>query len=137
MVISLHNYAILINNAYYYTFNFRCGNADDNILSVYCLKHECLSRDVKDKPICEKRKPHDSHGCIESSLIDWRRAHNVRNFSAPHNDHIACGWECKVSRLCLCISHLFPLEVVKLLIFFLILYRNLLSNKYNYAFILY
>ena len=87
---------LLVSKVFEDLFHFRCGNADDNILSVYCLKHECLPRAIKDAPICETRLPHDSHGCIHSTLIDWRKAHNVRNFSAAHNDHSACVWECKV-----------------------------------------
>ena len=55
----------------------RCGNADRHILSVYCLKGECQSNDIRDAPICGTRLPHDSHGCIDGSLIDWRKAHNV------------------------------------------------------------
>ena len=47
--------------------------------------------------MCETRLPHDSHGCIDGSLIDWKKAHNVRNFThASINHHSACVWECKV-----------------------------------------
>ena len=77
-------------------FVFRCGNADKDILSVYCLKSECRPKHIRDAPICETRLPHDSHGCIQGNLIDWKKAHNVRNFSASINDHSACVWECKV-----------------------------------------
>ena len=77
----------------------RCGNEDKKILSVYCLKGECQPNDIRDAPICGTRLPHDSHGCIDGSLIDWRKAHNVRNFSASINDHSACVWECKVFQL--------------------------------------
>ena len=77
----------------------RCGNADKDILSVYCLKGECQPKYIRDSPICGTRLPHDSHGCIDGSLIDWKKAHNVRNFSASINDHSACVWECKVFQL--------------------------------------
>ena len=47
--------------------------------------------------MCETRLPHDSHGCIDGRLIDWKKAHNVRNFThASINHHSACVWECKV-----------------------------------------
>ena len=75
---------------------FRCGDADKEIMSVYCLESRCEAKNIRDAPICRTRLPHDSHGCIEGNLIDWRRAHNVRNFSASINDHSACVWECKV-----------------------------------------
>ena len=75
---------------------FRCGDADKEIMSVYCLESRCEAKNIRDAPICGTRLPHDSHGCIEGNLIDWRRAHNVRNFSASINDHSACVWECKV-----------------------------------------
>ena len=77
-------------------FSFRCGDADRSIMSVYCLESRCEAKSIRDAPICGTRLPHDSHGCVEGNLIDWRKAHNVRNFSASINDHSACVWECKV-----------------------------------------
>eukprot|EP00095_Tigriopus_kingsejongensis_P006018 maker-scaffold671_size114370-snap-gene-0.33 protein:Tk06018 transcript:maker-scaffold671_size114370-snap-gene-0.33-mRNA-1 annotation:"aldose 1-epimerase" len=68
----------------------KCGNANNHVLSVYCLYHSCAT----EEPICQQRLPHDTHGCVMSSQINWQKAHNVRNFSGNTNDHTACVWEC-------------------------------------------
>ena len=62
---------------YVYT---RCGDAQNDILSVYCVHHSCLE-EKKDVTLCEKRLPHDTHGCIKGDHIQWGQVHNVRNFS--------------------------------------------------------
>ena len=83
----------------YHIYFSRCGNADKNILSVYCLKTECRPKRIQEEAICKTRLPHDSHGCIDGTLIDWKKAHNVRNFSASIDEHTACVWECKVRKI--------------------------------------
>ena len=77
----------------FHDFDNRCGDPHDDLLSVYPLKVGPLSG--KRKNICEERKPHNIHGCVAETEIDWSHAHNVRNFSAANNDHNACIWECK------------------------------------------
>ncbi|TRY70110.1 hypothetical protein TCAL_01190 [Tigriopus californicus] len=71
---------------------FKCGNANDDFLSVYCMYKSC--QDDSQEPICKKRMPHDFHGCLDGSNIQWKYAHNVRNFTAHSNHHSACIWEC-------------------------------------------
>ncbi len=73
---------------------YRCGDAGDDVLSVYCLKRGCLPREERLVPVCAVRMPHDPHGCIASAEVSWAHAHNVRNFSADVNDDTACVWEC-------------------------------------------
>lgn len=73
-------------------FSIRCGDAEASMMSVYCLHHSCAHD--QSEPICQHRRPHDSHGCVSGHFIDWSHAHNVRNFSADTNNHLACVWEC-------------------------------------------
>ncbi len=53
---------------------YRCGDAGNDVLSVYCLKRGCLPGEVLEEPVCAKRMPHDPHGCVEVkgrvSIID-------------------------------------------------------------------
>ena len=56
----------------------RCGDAENDILSVYCVHHSCQGGGLH---LCDKRLPHDNHGCIKRDQIHWDKAHNVRNFS--------------------------------------------------------
>ena len=69
--------------------NYKCGDAGDDVLSVYRL-----IRHPDSPPVCSIRLPHDPHGCVAPKNIDWSHAHNVRNFSAAENDESACVWEC-------------------------------------------
>ena len=75
-------------------FDFRCGDAKNNLLSIYCIHASCQA-DGGATPICQKRLPHDSHGCVRNRDINWDKAHNVRNFSALTNGPTACIWECR------------------------------------------
>ncbi len=60
---------------------------------MYCVHRSCLGPS-SEKAICGQRRPHDPHGCVSAQSIDWRAAHNVRNFSAVTDDATACVWEC-------------------------------------------
>ncbi len=74
--------------------SYRCGDAGDDVLSVYCLRRGCRPPEENVSPICAVRRPHDPHGCVHAQQVSWAHAHNVRNFTAGVEDDSACIWEC-------------------------------------------